>query len=188
MDNPAYTGRLRYTGIPGLELGVSMQYQSDMTQSGSTRGDIGRDGVIDVFGNPVDDLGGILSEAHVAYRTGSWGFTALYAEWDIDGKIESVANSDLSNNGLGRDRQYGYYLQPSYQLNPKLGTFLRYERTDERAGSNSGAAKDSATNRIIAGINYWLADNVVLKFDYQFEDDDENSDLDGFNLGVGWQF
>ncbi len=188
MDNPAYTGRLRYTGVPGLELGVSMQYQTDMTQNGSTRGNIGRDGVIDVMGNPVDGLSGLLSEAHVVYRTGAWGFTALYAEWDIDGKIENVANSDLSNNGLGRDRQYGYYLQPSYQVNSKLGTFLRYERTDERAGSNSGAAKDSATNRTIAGVNYWLADNVVLKFDYQFEDDDARRDLDGFNLGVGWQF
>ncbi len=188
MDNPAYTGRLRYTGVPGLELGVSMQYQTDMSQGGSVRGNIGRDGVIDVMGNPVDDLGGLLSEAHVSYRTGLWGFTALYAEWNIDSKIENVANSDLSNNGLGRDRQYGYYLQPSYQASSKLGTFLRYERTDERAGSNSGAAKHSATKRTIAGVNYWLANNVVLKFDYQFEDDDNERDLDGFNLGIGWQF
>ncbi len=188
MDNPAYTGRVRYTGVPGLELGVSMQYQADMTQDGSTRGNIGRDGVIDSLGNPLNDLSGLLSEAHISYRTGPWGFTVLYAEWDIDSKIESVANNDLSNNGLGRDRQYGYYLQPSYQVNAKLGTFLRFERTDERAGSNSGAAKDSATKRAIAGINYWLTDNVVMKFDYQFEDDDKNRDLDGFNLGVGWQF
>jgi hypothetical protein len=37
-------------------------------------------------------------------------------------------------------------------------------------------------------MNYWLTDNVVMKLDYQFEDDDKASDLDGFNLGVGWQF
>jgi hypothetical protein len=188
MDSPAYTGRLRYTGVPGLELGISAQYQTDMTQNGSTRGNIGREGVIDMLGNPVDGLSGLLTEAHVIYKTGPWGFTALFAEWDIDSKIESIANNDLSNNGLGRDSQYGYYLQPSYQLNAKLGTFLRYERTDERAGSNLGAAHDSATSRTITGFNYWLADNVVVKFDYQFEDDGINRDLDGFNLGVGWQF
>ncbi|PCJ25313.1 MAG: porin [SAR86 cluster bacterium] len=188
MDSPAYTGRLRYTGIPGLELGISMQYQGDMTQDGSTRGNIGRDGVIDMQGNPVSDISGLLSEAHVTYRTGPWGFTALYAGWDIDNKIENVANNDLSNNGLGRNKQYGYYLQPSYQINSKLGSFLRLERTNERAGSNSGAAKNSATNRTVVGLNYWLADNVVLKFDYQFEDDDKDRDIDGFNLGLGWQF
>jgi len=188
MDNPAYTGRLRYTGIPGLELGVSMQVQPDMTQSGSTRSNIGRDGVIDVFGNPVDNLGGTLTEAHMIYQSGAWGLTALFAEWDIDSSIESVANNDLSNNGLGRDRQYGYYLEPSYQFNPKFGSFLRFERTNERAGSNLGDAHDSATSRTIAGVNYWLNDNAVLKLDYQFENDDKDRDLDGLNLGVGWQF
>jgi len=188
MDNPAYTGRLRYTGIPGLELGMTLHYQTDMTQSGSTRGNIGRDGVIDVLGNSVADIDGLLTEAHLVYQNGPWGFRALVAEWDIDGSIEQVANNDLSNNGLGRDRQYGYYFEPSYRFTNKLGGFVRYERVNERAGSNTGDAADSATNRMLAGVNYWLTDNAVLKFDYQFEDDDANSDLDGFNLGVGWQF
>ncbi len=188
MDNPAYTGRLRYTGIAGLELGLSVQYQSDMTQSGSTRSNIGRDGVLDVFGNPLQDLSAILSEAHVVYRNGPWGLRALYAQWDIDSAIESAANSDLSNNGLGRDKQYGYYIEPSYQLSEKLGAFLRLERTDERAGSNLAAARDSTTDRTLLGLNYWLTNNTVLKLDYQFENDDRDRDLDGFNAGIGWQF
>ena len=166
MDNPAYTGRIRYTGVPGLELGLSMQYQSDMTQSESIRGNIGRDGVLDVFGNPVGDLSGILSEAHMVYRSGPWGLRALYAQWDIDSAIESVANNDLSNNGLGRDQQFGYYIEPSYQINEKLGAFLRLERTDERAGSNLAAANDSTTDRMLLGLNYWLTNNTALKMDY----------------------
>ncbi|HJO12146.1 MAG TPA: porin [Gammaproteobacteria bacterium] len=188
LDSPAYTGRLRYTGIPGLELGVSLQYQSDMTQDGSSRGNIGRDGVIDVFDNPVDDLDGLLTEAHIVYQQGAFGLRALYAQWDIDSRIEQVANNDLSNNGLGRDLQYGYYLEPSYRLNDKLGAFARFERTNERAGSNVGAAKDSVTDRVLLGFNYWLTDNAVIKADYQFENDDKKRDLDGFNLGIGWQF
>jgi hypothetical protein len=187
-DSLAYTGRLRYTGIPGLELGLSLQYQNDMTQDNSTRGNTGRDGVFDSLDNPIDGLEGILTEAHIAYRSGAWGFKALAAQWNIDDKIESVANNDGSNNGLGRDRQYGYYLQPSFQLTDKLGLFARYERTDERAGSNFGDARNSATKRSLLGMNYWLTDNVVMKFDYQVEDDDKSRDLDGFNLGVGWQF
>ena len=188
MDDLAYTARIRYTGIPGLELGLSMQYQSDMTQSGSTRSNINRDGVLDSFGNPVSGIDAILTEAHIAYRSGAWGFKALYAEWDIDDKIETVANNDGSNNGLGRDRQYGYYLEPSFQLTDKFGLFARYERSDERAGSTLGDARNSASKRSLLGMNYWLTDNVVMKLDYQFEDDDKARDLNGFNLGVGWQF
>ena len=188
IDDLAYTARIRYTGIPGLELGLSMQYQSDMTQSGSTRSNINRDGVLDGLGNPVTEIDAILTEAHIAYRSGAWGFRALFAEWNIDDKIETVANNDGSNNGLGRDRQYGYYLEPSFQLTDKFGLFARYERTNERAGSNRGDARDSTSKRILLGMNYWLTDNVVMKLDYQFEDDDKVRDLDGFNLGVGWQF
>lgn len=188
MESPAYTGRLKYTGVAGLELGFSMQYQTDMTQDGKSQGNTGRDGVYDMFGNPVTGLDATLTEAHIAYRSGPWGLTALYAEWDINDKIKTVANNDGSNNGLGREEQVGYYIEPSYRINENLGIFARYENTDERAGSNFGDAKDSATNRALLGFNYWLTDNTVFKFDYQFEDDDKERELDGFNLGVGWQF
>ena len=113
---------------------------------------------------------------------------ALWAEWDIDRSIELVANNDLSNNGLGRDRQYGFYIEPSYRFSSRFGAFVRHERTNEWAGSNFGSASDTATSRVLAGFNWWLTDNAVVKIDYQFEDDDKDRDLDGFNLGIGWQF
>ncbi len=50
----AYTGRLRYTGMPGLEVGLSGQYQSDMT------------GTADTF-----DVDATLFEGHVDYKHSS---------------------------------------------------------------------------------------------------------------------
>lgn len=188
MDALGYTGRVRYTGTPGLELGLTLHYQSDMTQDGSTRSNINRDGVIDVFGNPVSGIDGLLTEAHVAYQSGPFGLRALWAQWDIDDSIELVANNDLSNNGLGRSEQTGYYIEPSYRFSESFGAFVRYESTDERAAANFNAAANSETRRTLVGFNYWLHPNAVFKFDYQFENDESNKDLDGFNLGVGWQF
>lgn len=188
IDGLGYTGRVRYTGTPGLELGLSLHYQSDLTQEGSTRGNINRDGVIDIFGNPVSDLDGLLTEAHVSYQSGAWALRALWAQWDIDDSIELVANNDLSNNGLGRSEQSGYYIEPSYRFSEKFGAFVRYEFTDERQSADINAAADSATKRTLVGFNYWLHPNAVFKFDYQFENDESDKDLDGFNLGVGWQF
>lgn len=188
MDALGYTGRLRYTGIPGLELGLALHYQSDMTQDGSTRSNINRDGVFDVTGNPVANIDGLLSEAHIRYQSGPWGLRALWAQWDIDDSIEQVANNDLSNNGLGRSEQYGFYIEPSFRFNEKFGAFARYEYTDERASTELNDAANSATRRALIGFNYWLHPNAVFKFDYQFENDESDNDLDGFNLGVGWQF
>ncbi|MEQ8953613.1 MAG: porin [Gammaproteobacteria bacterium] len=188
MDGLGYTGRLRYTGTPGLELGLTLHYQGDMTQDGTIRSNINRDGVFDIFGNQVSELDGLLTEAHVVYQSGDWGLRALYANWDIDSKINLVANDDLSVNGTGRDKQEGFYVEPSYRFNDNFGAFLRYEYVDERAGSELGAASNSATRRTLAGFNWWLTDNAVVKLDYQFESDETDRDLDGFNLGVGWQF
>ena len=47
----AFTGRLRYTGMPGLEVGLSGQYQSDMT------------GTADTF-----DVDATLFEGHIDYK------------------------------------------------------------------------------------------------------------------------
>jgi hypothetical protein len=188
MDALGYTGRVRYTGVPGLELGLALHFQDDMTQDGSTRSNIGRDGVFDIFGNQVSGIDGLLTEAHVDYRSGPFGLRALWAQWDIDSSIETVANNDGSQNGLGRSEQYGYYIEPSWRLASDFGVFARYEYTDEFAASDLGAAANTATRRTLLGFNYWLHPNAVFKFDYQFEDDESNKNLDGFNLGIGWQF
>ncbi|MDX1519533.1 MAG: porin, partial [Gammaproteobacteria bacterium] len=64
----AFTGRLRYTGIAGLEVGVSGQYQRDYTSAG------------DLFEVPAT-----LFEGHIDYKHSSgFGLRALYARWDID--------------------------------------------------------------------------------------------------------
>lgn len=94
----AVTGRVKYTGIPGLELGLSLQHQSDITQG-------------------IEDASATLLETHAAYQRGKFGVRALYAEWDI--------NSDLAAS-LGKDSQSGFYLEPSYRINDYLSLFARY--------------------------------------------------------------
>lgn len=101
----AATGRLKYTGIPGLELAGSIQYQNDVSQAAN-------DG--------LDE--GLLYEAHAIYSTARFGLRALYAQWDIDGPL-AEAN--------GRDSQYGWYVEPSFKLHPQFGVFARYTELEE---------------------------------------------------------
>lgn len=131
----AYTGRLKYTGIRGLELGLAVQHQDDISQ-----------------GLATDKASAFFWETHFAYQIEQFALRGLYASWDIDGKGASA---------FGRDEQNGWYMEPSYRLTPKLGVFARYSEWDNSAGSNV----DTEVEEISLGLNYWLVENVVLKVD-----------------------
>lgn len=131
----AYTGRLKYTGVPGLELAISASYQEDLLQ-----------------GLGVDKAPATLYETHAAYQTGRFGLRALYAMWDIDNEQAEA---------LGRDEQTGWYFEPSYKLTSRLGIFARYSEWDTEAGGSA----DTEVDQLDIGVNFWLVENVVLKAD-----------------------
>ncbi len=159
-SDPAWTGRLKYTGIAGLEVAATLQYQQDLYQ-----------------GEFPDQVDAMLYETHVAYRAGPFGLRALYAGWDIDEAIEFFAP--------GADRQEGWYVEPSWKISPQWGVFARYSDWDNQAGSSL----DTGYTQWDMGVSYWLEENVVFKFDYQRQDAPDGKDqLDGVNLGVGWSF
>jgi hypothetical protein len=157
-ENLAYTGRVKYTAIPGLELAATLQYQTDLAQS---------------EGKGIDTADATLFETHVVYNMNNFSVRALYARWDVKGD-EAKAS--------GKDEQTGWYVEPSYKFNEKVGVFARYAKYNNKAGNSSSDAVESTS----VGINYYLHENVVLKAD--FEDLGGAKDSKGFNLGVGYQF
>lgn len=159
-DDPAYTGRLKYTGIAGLEVAATLQYQRDIYQ-----------------GEFSDQVDATLAEAHVTYARGPFGLRALYADWNIDDAIDFFQ--------AGADEQEGWYVEPSWRLARKWGAFARYSEWDNQAG----ASLDTSYSQWNLGLNYWLEETVVFKLDYQRQDAPEGKDqLDGINLGVGASF
>jgi hypothetical protein len=155
----ASTGRLKWTGMPGVELAASIQYQEDVAQ-----------------GNDRNAGDAWLYEAHADIRRGPIGLRALYAMWDLDGS---------GPRAIGADRQEGFYIEPSYRITPQWGVFARYNQWDNRAGDSS----DTEKKQYDVGVNFWPHPNVVLKADYQQQDnEDSTTEEDGFNLGVGYQF
>ncbi len=155
----AFTGRLKYTGIPGLQLAASVQYQNDITQSS-------------------DPLAGsaTLFETHAIWNWQSFGLKALYARWDLDGS---------GPRSIGADVQKGFYIEPSYRINSAFGVFARYSEWDNQAGDSV----DSQRRQTDVGLNYWPHPDVVLKADYQMQDAAQGSSQDDrINLGIGYQF
>jgi hypothetical protein len=159
-EDPAVTGRLKWTGMPGVELAVSAQYQDDITQN-------------------VQNIQAVLLETHAAIRRGPWWLRALYARWDLDGDQPKA---------IGRDKQHGWYVEPGYIFDTRvggLGLFARYAETDNTAGD----ATNSKVKETTVGLNYWPHPQVVLKADYQFQSVPPGMvDDDRVNLGLGFMF
>lgn len=158
-DNLAYTGRIKWTGIAGLELAATLHQQSNITQG-------------------LDATAGAASlvEMHGIYSTGPFTVKALYAQWTLNG---------TGPKSIGADKQNGWYIEPSYKINEKLGVFARLNQYDNTAGSSAGASKKKQTD---VGLNYWVDPNVVVKVDFQTQDNDGGKNQNGFNLGMGYMF
>jgi hypothetical protein len=155
----AGTGRIKWTGIPGVELAGTVQYQADITQGESNGGHAW------------------LYEAHADIRRGPFGLRALYAVWDLDGS---------GPDDIGADEQKGWYVEPSWRFfNDKFGIFARYNQWDNTAGSGGSSSKEKQYD---AGINFWPHPDVVLKADVQQQDNDGKKNDNGFNLGIGYQY
>ena len=158
----AYTGRLKYTGLPGLELAGTINYQSDMTQSSDPE---------------VND--GTLLSAHAIYNISQFQLRALYASWDID------VTANASAEDQAKDKQDGYFVEGSWKFVPSAGVFARYNVWD------NGGVGDTEKTQTDIGINYWPHEDVVVKFDIQQQDHgavNAASEQDGFNIGIGYQF
>ena len=161
----ALTGRVKYTGMRGLEIAGTVSLQDDMTQ-----------GLGSAPATTDPDLanveGATLVEAHARYNISDFTLTALYAQWNIDGAGASATE---------KDKQDGGYLEASYKITPKWGVFVRQNQWD------NGGAGDTEETQSDIGVNFWPHENVVIKADYQAQNDAAGN-FDGFNLGVGYQF
>jgi len=154
----ATIGRLKYTAIPGLELGASLFVQPDFCQE------------------KVSGCGSAkMIETHAVYKKDKFQVRALYARWDIQGNVVATA---------GADQQDGYYVEPSYRFNEKWGAFARFETYDNKAGNTTDTEVDARS----IGFNYWIDPTVVAKFDYVDQSKANDKDQDGINIGIGYSF
>ena len=157
----AYTGRLKYTGIQGLELAGTLNYQTNASQG------------------TVDGLdSGLLFETHAIYQTGPFQLRALYARWDFDGSAVKAADAD---------EQSGWYIEPSFKPWEKLGLYARYEDLDGARTQDQFKQWEIGANYwphedVVLKIDYRDRDVDTV------DADASSVDFTAFDLGIGYQF
>ena len=157
----AYTGRLKYTGVAGLELAGTLNYQADASQES---------------GDGLDS--GLLLETHAIWQTGPFQLRALYAGWDFDGDAVKAA---------GADRQTGWYIEPSVRPWEEVGFYARYEDLDGARLRDQFRQWEIGANywpheNVVLKVDY--RDRTVDTVDI----DAKSVDFTAFDLGIGYEF
>ena len=185
----AYSGRLSYTGIRGLETSTS-GYVTQVTGSA---------------GNSTVSLWDI--EASYRLPNSGWEVRGDFAHWWLSNPTALVANNN-SDRDVG-DRMYGWYGELAYHFFPdawKKGKgsdmdivpFVRYSQIVTQAGLPAGATKntDGKSNKefLTTGVAWFLNQNVVVKADYRHNfsgsptSSTDGASQDYFQIGVGISF
>lgn len=155
----ALTGRLKYTGVPGLELAASFQYQSDPSQ---------------LAGDGLDS--GQLFTTHAIYNRGRFGLRALYAGWNFDGEAVEAADAD---------DQSGWYVEPSFRISEKWGVYARYEDIDAARDQDKFTQNEVGFNYwpadgVVLKVDYRRRDFSLPAL--------ADEDFDAVDLGFGYSF
>ena len=155
----AATFRMKYTGVPGLELAASYHYQSDPSQ---------------VAGDGLDK--GQLFSAHAIYQRERFGLRALYGAWNFDGDAVEAA---------GADEQTGWYIEPNFRISENWGVYARYEDLEAARDQDQFTQSEFGFNYWPIDNVVLKMDFRSREFDLPGLAD---SDFNAIDLGFGYQF
>ncbi len=175
--DPAFVGRVDYTGINGLMVGASVYYGdgSNLKNPKPT------DEIQDVSG-----LDTTIFDIHASYDNGPFSAYGLYTQTNLDG-AEKLGSSAV-------EKASGYYANASYDLSSlvgleyKLPVFAQYENYNPVEKTVDGLNEDKFQTEIVTiGLNFFPADQVVLKADYAMKEVN-HVDTNTFSFGLGFIF
>ncbi|QOR62421.1 hypothetical protein ACM66Z_02810 [Sulfurovum sp. ST-21] len=170
--DPAFVGRVDYTGINGLLLGASVYY-----------------GEASNLKDDASDISGLTTtmfDVHANYENGPFRVYGLYTQTNLD-------NAEKLGSGAA-EKGSGYYVNLSYdagsvtEIGYKMPFFIQYEEFNPVESSVDGLNEDKyKTKTTTIGMNFFPVDQAVLKVDYAMKEvNNESQDL--FSIGLGFVF
>lgn len=176
------TGRLDFTGVPGLLAGLS-GYAGDSAQ--------GRLAAGEAFNARVS-----IWDAHAEWRFRGIQVRGLAAFGRIGDAAEVNGLRGATGSASVGERFEGSYLEAGFDVlslrggQASLVPFARYERLDTQTRVPASFARDRANDVRIwtAGANYRPIPQIVLKLDYQDFANEARTGVDQWNVALGWLF
>jgi len=175
--DPAFVGRVDYTGINGLLVGASVYYGdgSNLKDPKST------DTIQDVSG-----LTTTMFDIHASYDNGPFSAYGLYTQTELD-DAEKISDEAVK-------KASGYYANASYDVSDligieyKLPVFAQYQNYNPVEKTVDGLNEDTYDTEVVTiGMNFFPVDQAVIKVDYAMKEVN-NVDDNIFSLGIGFIF
>ncbi|HFQ62185.1 MAG TPA: hypothetical protein ENK39_07820 [Epsilonproteobacteria bacterium] len=171
--DPAFIGRVDYTGINGLKVGASVYYG----------------GGSNLKNDPANDVSGLTTtmfDVHASYEQGAFSAYGLYTQTNLDG-AEKLGSGAVESGS-------GYYANASYDLGTVMGIdykipiFAQYQNYNPVEKTVDGLNEDKYQTEIVTiGMNFFPVDQAVIKADYAMKDvNGEESNV--LSLGIGFIF
>jgi hypothetical protein len=175
--DPAFVGRIDYTGINGLMVGASVYYGG----GSNLKNPEPEDEIQDVSG-----LSTTMFDLHASYDNGPFSAYGVYTQTKLDG-AEKLGESAV-------EKASGYYANASYDLGGVVGidykmpVFAQYENYNPVESTVNGLNEETFQTEIVTiGMNFFPADQAVIKGDYQMKDIN-GQETNIFSLGLGFIF
>jgi len=156
----AMTGRIKYTGVAGLELAAYAQYQPDLDQSAKIS-----------YADAATLIGG-----HAIYEMGSVTMTGLYARWMLEGAQAKAAKKDTQDGG---------YVEVSYQPTEKWGVFARQSSWQKKVGERASQTDIGVNYWPLPDVVFKADYQVVGEFASRDTDSGITTKAYAFNLCMG---
>ena len=171
--DPAFVGRLDYTGINGLLVGASLYHG-------------GASNLKDDAVNDISGLTATMFDIHASYDNGPISLYGLYTQTTLDGAEKLGASA--------ADGAEGFYVNGSYDIGTMMGleykmpVFAQYEDYNPVSSTVDGSNEDTHDTQIVTvGMNFFPAEQAVLKADYAMKDVN-GKESNVFSLGLGFIF
>ncbi len=187
----SYFATLNYK-IPGLVAGVgvftgkTVQGDADFNADATKPSFAGISGLV------------TLTDAHVRYQQNGWDAQALLVKGtlgdadQIDNVIQTYNTANTTSLPFVAFEFYGWLVQTAYVFSlshdASFAPFVRFEEFNTQAKVPVGfsASSTNADHVATVGVSYKPVAQVVFKADYQNYND--NSASNRFNLGMGYMF
>lgn len=195
MTSPAFAGRLEWSGVKNLRIGISGYYNRTAENASKPEKMSGIHAAV-----------GILSgDAQYAAKNLSVRLNAVYGDLSDSRRLSQInksisgatgfARTPVAKNAVAYSAEAGYNVMSLFRSKEKLVPFLRYEYYNSAEGMEEGMAEMPINKRNVftAGLNYFLLPNLVVKADYSLRhiNHDGYNQENTFGLAVaytGWFF
>ena len=184
--DPAFVGRVDYTGINGLMVGASVYYGDGSNTK-----------------NDPDSTSGLTTtifDIHARYENGPFQAYGLYTQTNLDGAenlTKTVLNDDKSTTiyaGQAVEKASGFYVNASYDIGELVGidykmpVFAQYENWNPVEKTVDGQNEDAFdTETVTIGFNFFPTAQTVIKVDYEM-DDVNGQETNTASVGLGFIF